>query len=199
MISNYLVNTAEAPTAPQLPLLFFVKSRRRQIVLPAVISICYLTAIAIFARGIHNAATLRHWWAIVLFASLVLFFSLFFVAVIYAAFQMMKPGPVLIVYEDGIYYRIASEKIIPWSQISRMWKKLWPTGDSDICFELATDAQSRRNLRLFWRTTSKLGWLMGPGTFSISFGGLSCDTRPAISCIFARVKAANPQVHIHLM
>jgi len=149
--------------------------------------------------GIHKAATLRHWWVVVFFASLVLFFSIFLVAVIYAAFQMMKPGPVLIIYEEGIYYRVVSEKIIPWGQISRIWKKLWPSGDSDICFELARHASSRRNLRFCWRTMLTFGRLLGPGTFSISFGELSGDATAAIACIFARIKVANPEVCIHIM
>ena len=195
-MSDYLLNTAQASAASQLPLLFFVKNRRPMICFISVGVIILGLPIAFFSSGIPDAINRRWWSAVALFASIDIVLGCGLICSLLRAYQMIRPGPVLIIYEQGIHDRRLGKRIIPWGDISILWQKVFLFEHLMVCFEVAKTAEIRRNMSLLRRLACFLNRQFGFGSFCVDFSHLNGDAEVAITCIVAQVKGANPDVII---
>src|SRR5258706_3794041 len=118
MDDQFLVDVPEAP--PQGPLLFFVRDRRRRIVNAALIFIALAIPLVIFSWNIHKLAKPRISWEFLLAAAIIAFLIYRELILIVTRFHLLKPGPTLVLYEEGIYDRRLGDQIIPWTEITRI-------------------------------------------------------------------------------
>src|SRR5216117_70482 len=113
MDDQFLVEVPEAP--PQGPLLFFVRDRPRRIVNAAFIFIALAIPLAIFSWNIHKLATPRISWEFLLAAAIIALLLYRELILIVSTFHLLKPGPTLVLYEEGIHDWRLTDQIIPWN------------------------------------------------------------------------------------
>jgi len=190
------VNTAEAFAPTQLPLLFFVDNRRRRILLMVIMLIGLSVPITYVSWAIHKAANSQRWWALVLFALVLVLLASAVIVLVRGTYQLIKPGPVLIIYEEGFHDRRLSRRMIRWSQITMMRQKEFLPKHFVLCFEVDKSAELWRQLSSVSGAKALLHRFTGQGSFIINFAGLGGDAESAMTAIFALVEAANPDVYI---
>ena len=190
MDEHFLVEVPEPP--PQGPLLFFVRNRRRRIINAAIIFIALAIPLAVFSWNIHKLATPRISWEFLLAAAIIAFLLHRELILIVSRFHLLKPGPTLVLYEEGIYDRRLTDQIIPWSEITRMRRS-----ENDpwlYLFYVSNPSRRRRTLRMIHRLPSLIRQLMGRGTFALDFAGLEGEMEPALRFIVYHLEAESPDV-----
>src|SRR5881394_72423 len=168
MDDHFLVEVPEPP--PQGPLLFFVRNRPRRIINAAIIFIALAIPLVIFSWNIHKLATPRISWEFLLAAAIIVFLAHRELVLIVSRFHLLKPGPTLVLYEEGIYDRRLTDQIIPWDEITRMQKS--ETDPWLYLFYVSKPSDRRGTLRLIQRFPSLIRHLLGRGTFALDFSGL---------------------------
>src|SRR5438045_3617336 len=190
MDDQFLVDVPEAP--PQGPLLFFVRNRPRRIINAAVIFIALAIPLAIFSWNIHKLATPRVSWEFLLAAAIIALLTYRELILIVSRFHLLKPGPTLVLYEEGIYDRRLSDQIIPWSEITRMQRS--GTDPWVYFFYLSNPSRRRKTLRRIHRLPSLIRQLMGRGSFAVDFDGLEGEMEAALRFVVYHLEEGSSEV-----
>lgn len=189
MDDQFLVEVPELP--PPGPLLFFVRNRPGRIINAILILIGLMVPLAVFSLNLHNLATPRISWGFIVAAALIAVLAYCVVVLAVSRFHLLKPGPPLVLYEEGIYDRRLSEQIISWNEISRISRS-----ESSPClysFHVSDPGGRRRTLRLIHRLPSLMGQLLGRGTFAVDFAGLEGELEPALRFMVYYIEARDSE------
>jgi len=190
MDDQFLVDVPEAP--PQGPLLFFVRDRRRRIINAALIFIALAIPLVIFSWNIHKLATPRISWEFLLAAAIIALLIYRELILVVSRFHLLKPGPTVVLYEEGIYDRRISDQIIPWSEITRMQRSR--TDPWVYFFHVSNPSGRRKTLRLIHRLPSLIRQLMGRGSFAVDFAGLEGEMEAALRFVVYHIEEGSSEV-----
>src|SRR5258706_5090208 len=190
MDDQFLVEVPEAP--PQGPLLFFVRNRPRRIINAALIFIALAIPLLIFSWNIHKLATPRISWEFLLAAAIIALLIYRELILVVSRFHLLKPGPTLVLYGEGIYDRRLGDRIIPWSEITRMQRSR--TDPWLYLFYVSKPSGRRKTLRLIHRLPSLIRQLLGRGSFTVDFAGLEGEMEAALRFVVYHLEEGSSEI-----
>jgi hypothetical protein len=172
----------------QGPLLFFVKNRRHRLVGVLIPITTFTIVLAISSWELAKATREAPWWVIVWLCCVIVVFAYAELHLILVTFHMIRPGPALVLYDEGIHDRRVSKGVIHWKEISRMWHQRMMLHDWWMLYFYARNpAMVRRQMRLIHRLPSLIRQLAGRGTFVVNFHNLDPGADAALSYIISKL------------
>ena len=171
------------------PLLFYVKNRRRCIAHAFLASIIVAIPIALLSWASWNFAFHGPQWVVLPVGSLAAFFGYNELLLILNTFQLIKPGPAVVISEEGIRDRRLTRGVIRWQEITRMRRGEIMPDRWLLNFYVSQPAELRRKLRVIQMLPSLLRQLLGCGHFTLNFTGLDADADAAVRYVILQLAA----------
>ncbi|HEV8293086.1 MAG TPA: STM3941 family protein [Tepidisphaeraceae bacterium] len=182
-----ILGTVRQSSPPQGPLLFFVDKRRRRVTEAMIVLGMLTILLALFSWGFARVAGQAPWWAILFLSCVIVLFAYTDVQLILNAFHLIRPGPALILYEEGIHDRRVSKSIIPWNEIRQMRHQKILHDWWMLYFYARNPTVIRRRLRLIHRLPSLISQLTGRGTFMVKFHSLNPGADTALRYLILKL------------